>query len=293
MSRPAHFYKFCTARVAKLNLSTQRLRCSSPLRFNDPFDCYFPPGFTNLRRTVAALEKRHQEILAGNEVLPEGSRAAFNLAPLIHLRREMSPEVIARSRKSHKANVLAVATHFNREWQLDWERNLRCLRLLCLCEEGTDPLSWSHYADSHCGVAFAFDSSFIAGMPFVIAKPVKYRKRAPRAYSRKQFTDSVLGLAHLPNATRTLIPLVMTKSVEWSYEKEWRVVGAASPEERGLFSDMPFYPRSLSKIFLGCRISPRNKKAIERLATEDFAHVEIYLAKQSRSKFALQFERIR
>jgi len=295
MSKPAHFYKFCTAKVAKLNLSTQHLRFSSPLRFNDPFDCYFPPGFSNLRQSVTAFEKRHHAILEGEEVLPADSSAAFNLAPLIHLvgTGTVPPEVIERTRKTHKANMLAVANQFNRESQFDWEGTLRRFRLLSLCAEGKNPLLWSHYADSHRGVAFEFDASFKEGLPFETAKPVKYGKRVPRAYSRNDFIESALGLSPLPNAAQTLLPLVLTKSPQWSYEKEWRIVRVAAEEGQNLFADLAFSPRSLSRIFLGCRTSIRDKRAIERLATGDFAHVEIHQARKSQTRFALEFDRIR
>jgi hypothetical protein len=39
--RPLHFFKYHTADVAKIVLSTQKVRWNSPLNFNDPFDCYF------------------------------------------------------------------------------------------------------------------------------------------------------------------------------------------------------------------------------------------------------------
>jgi hypothetical protein len=82
MIRPAHFYKFCTARVARLNLSKRIFRFSSPLRFNDPFDCYFAPTFSNLRHRVASFEKRHQAILTSEEVLKTDThRAGANKAP--------------------------------------------------------------------------------------------------------------------------------------------------------------------------------------------------------------------
>jgi DUF2971 family protein len=293
MARPEHFYRFCTARVAKLNLSTRRLRFSSPLRFNDPFDCYFPPQFSNLRQSVAAFEKRHREILAGKEILPADSSAAFNVAPLIGLMGSVPPEVVERSRKTYKINVFAVANQFNRESQFDWEDTLRRFRLLSLCAEGKNPLLWSHYADSHRGVAFEFDASFTDAVRFAAAKPVKYRKRVPRAYSRKDFIEDALGLTALPDAARALLPLVTTKSLEWSYENEWRIVGMASEEEQSLFEDLPFSPRSLSRIFLGCHISIRNRKAIERLATGEYAHVEIHQARQSHTRFALEFDRTR
>jgi len=38
---PTHFFKYNTASVAKIVLATGRVRWSSPLLFNDPFDCYF------------------------------------------------------------------------------------------------------------------------------------------------------------------------------------------------------------------------------------------------------------
>ena len=295
MSRPTHFYKFCTAKVAKLNLSTRRLRFSSPLRFNDPFDSYFPPAFYNLRRNVAALEKRHRAILSGEEVLPADSSAAFNLAPLIGLvgTGTVPPEVIERARKTHRTNVLAVANQFNCESQFDWQGMVRRFRLLSLCAEGKDPLLWSHYADNHQGVAFEFDAAAKEGVAFEAAKPVKYSRRVPRAYSRNDFIQSTLGLILLPDAAQTLLPLVLTKSLEWSYEKEWRIVRVAAEEGQSLFADLAFSPRSLSRIFLGCSISIRNRRAIERLATGNFAHVEMHQARQSQTTFALEFDRIR
>lgn len=297
MSKPEHFYKFCTAKVAKLNLSTRRLRFGSPLCFNDPFDCYFPLGFSNLRRNVTASEKCHHAILTGKEILPSDSSAAFNMAPLIGLMDTVPPEVIERSRKTHRARVFAVADQFNRESQIEWDGMARRFRLLSLCAEVKNPLLWAHYANCHRGVAFEFDACYTGRIAeeisFTAAEPVRYRKRIPRAYSQKDLIESTLGLSSLPDAAQTWLPLMLTKSLEWSYEKEWRIVRIAGEEGRSLFTDIAFSPRSLSRIFLGCRILTRDRRAIERLATGDFGHVEIYQACQSQTRFILEFDRIR
>jgi hypothetical protein len=293
ISKPKHFYKFCTAKVAKINLSTLCLRFRSPLLFNDPFDCYFPPKFSNLRRSVTIIEKRRRAILEGKEILPSDSKAAFNLAPLIGLAGSVPPEVIERTRKHHRANMLAVANQFNDELQINWENMVRRFRLLSLCAEIKNPLLWAHYADCHRGVAIEFDASFTSAESlFKTAKPVKYRRRVPRAYSRNDFIEDALGLKSLPDEAQAFLPLLLTKSLEWSCEKEWRVVRVASEEPQGLFTNMPFCPRALSKIYLGCRISNRNRKAIERLATGEFAHVEIHQAHQLQKRFALEFDHI-
>lgn len=293
MNRPAHFYKYCTAKVAKINLRTKRLRLSSPILFNDPFDCYFAPCFGNLQRSVTKYENRLHAILTGKEILPPESSAAFSLAPLIHLSGTVPPEVIARSRESSKARLLSVAKNANDQWQLLWKNDVPRFRVLCLCEEGNNPLLWSHYADSHRGVAFEFDASPEAGMPFQKAEPVKYRRRPPRIYSQQDLIESALDLKPLPEDEETSRPLVMTKAMEWSYEKEWRVVMMSVEDRQSHFEDWQFSPRSLSKIFLGCRISPRNREAIKRLATGDFAHVEIHEALKTSARFGLGFKRIR
>src|SRR5204862_4151800 len=100
------------------------------------------------------------------------------------------------------------------------------------------------------GVGFEFNASAEAEMPFQKAERVKYRKRPPRIYSRQDLIESALGLKPLSEDARVSIPLVMTKAFDWNYEKEWRVV-LMSTENKSLFTDMPFPPRSLSKIFLG------------------------------------------
>jgi Protein of unknown function (DUF2971) len=130
--------------------------------------------------------------------------------------------------------VLAVANQFNQQSEIHWEGMLRRFRLLSLCAEAENPLLWSHYADSHRGVALEFDASFTAEVPFVAAKPVKYCKRVPRVYSRKHFIESALNLNLISDAERTLLPLVMTKSLEWSYEKEWRIVRMVAEEVQRL-----------------------------------------------------------
>jgi hypothetical protein len=173
----------------------------------------------------------------------------------------------------------------------------RRFRLLSLCAEVNSPLLWAHYADCHRGVAFEFDAcdtgGIAEGISFVAAKPVKYRKWIPRSYSQKDFIENTLGLTALPDSARTFLPLVLTKSLEWSYEKEWRILRVADEDAQSLFADIAFSPCSLARIFLGCRISTRDRRAIERLATGDFKDVEIHQARQSRTRFALEFDRIR
>ena len=108
--------------------------------------------------------------------------------------------------------------------------------ILCLSEDPCQALMWAHYADCHTGAAVGFE----AGHPFFAAtaandrshqslqflKPVKYSKKRSvlsleffRKYKSVEIARSgwieLLKLQH---------PLFLTKSPEWKYEKEWRLV---------------------------------------------------------------------
>ena len=293
MRRPAHLYKYCTAAVAKKILTTGSLRLSSPVLFNDPFDCYFAPGFSNPNRGATEYTKRLDAIMTRVEKFPADSPAAFGLAPLIHLAGTVPSEVTARAHKAAQARLKAVARSANANWQRLWERDVPRLRVLCLCAESTNPLLWSHYADYHRGVAFEFNASMSGEMLFGNAERVKYRKRPPRIYSQRHLVESALGLKPLPEDPETALSLVMTKAVEWSYEKEWRNVLMSRADDKELFSYMPFRPSSLSRIYLGCHISSRNREAIKRLRTGHFSHVELYEAYKTTARFGLRFRRVR
>ena len=125
MPKPTHLYKYCTARVAKLILRTGCLRTSSPTVFNDPFDCYFPPRFSNLQAARRKLADRFQAILDGRELLPPGSKAAFNYAPLIALSASVPRPVHARVMASLIRNAVTIAKQYDRDSQADWARACR------------------------------------------------------------------------------------------------------------------------------------------------------------------------
>ena len=240
-----------------------------------------------------SVRKRLHTILTGKEILTPESNAAVSFAPLVYLYPAVPPEVVARSRKSVKARLVALAKNANRQWQDLWEQDVPRLRVLCLCEEIDNPLLWSHYANGHRGVAFRFDTSVQADSLFRDAERVKYRKRPPRIFLGQDLLEGALGVRPLPVDEKTARRLVMTKAFEWSYEKEWRTVLMVRKGQLGLFSDLQFSPRSLTGIFLGCHISLANNKAIKRLTAQAFANVEIYEAYKTTTRFGLAFKRVR
>ena len=88
--------------------------------------------------------------------------------------------------------------------------------------------------------------------------------------------------------TRAAAAWMLTKSSQWSYEKEWRVLDfEVGP---GVHT---FPANSLSSVILGCRIPDVEREKVLKW-TESFSHpVAVLQAKQSASQFRLEMETVR
>ena len=158
--RPSHFFKYNTAKVAKIVLATQKVRWNSPLNFNDPFDCFFSlePKFD-----LSQLFQKHQERFL-NLVFQENEP---NLNPqnpyaevLLDMRREAKNTPREEMKKmlgftfGYHRKVLDVLCASERE---RWKREMANYRLFCVCETNDNLLLWLHYSDEHKGAVFQFE----------------------------------------------------------------------------------------------------------------------------------------
>ena len=114
-------------------------------------------------------------------------------------------------------------------------------RVYCLSTHADSPLMWSHYARSHHGVCLEFS---VQNTLFCASLPVEYLERYPEV----DLTDD----SHDGNL-RTFL----TKSKDWSYEHEFRLLVAAPGYA---FPDLPatkdnFVPLptgALKGVIMGC-----------------------------------------
>lgn len=88
------------------------------------------------------------------------------------------------------------------------QRTLQKFTLCCFMEDNKSELMWSHYADGHQGFCIEYDFSESEFYNFV--HPVCYR-------------NSVYTMKNSDNPAR-FFPVMITKSVVWSYENEWRII---------------------------------------------------------------------
>jgi hypothetical protein len=89
--------------------------------------------------------------------------------------------------------------------------------ILCFSDNWRSPVMWAHYADKHKGVCLGFDLGELNGEP--LAHPVSYS--SARLRFELDQTKDLLGIDK-----QYVQALLYTKALEWSYEREYRVVAS-------------------------------------------------------------------
>lgn len=126
--------------------------------------------------------------------------------------------------------------------------------ILSLSESCDSTLMWSHYARSHEGFVLGFDSD---SEYFRDAIRVVYSSDRPKRMSLVELTKT---------------ELFCTKSKEWEYEREWRVVRLGSDASRQLRRGMKLLPiylfkfpkAAVSRVIFGARSNQSIRRAILR-----------------------------
>jgi hypothetical protein len=143
-------------------------------------------------------------------------------------------------------------------------------------------LMWSHYGLNHTGFCIEYD---INGLE---ANSILRRILHPVIYTEKLFDATKYYLEAVTNKTsfNNLFGLLASiyKGIDWSYEREWRIVlpmGESYPEHD--FS-MPI-PNG---IYLGAKISEKDKETLTKIASEK--RINVYQMRMSETDFKLTFD---
>lgn len=198
-------YQFQPVADDKVNrleqLERGKLWVSDPASFNDPFDLRLYIRDLTCRGPFAEEERLREAmacLLRGNDRLRE--YWLFNDKLL-----ETLEEWVA-GRCHSDAVIAAIQSRFN------------ALGVACFTEAWQSPLMWSHYADEHSGFCVAY----------------RVRKEALVRGQRQRFSQQqVQYVSALPEICLSEVlfsphqvfsRLLATKSIEWAYEREWRLI---------------------------------------------------------------------
>jgi hypothetical protein len=206
-------------------LENRRLFFSDPHTVNDPWDCR--PWF-DCRPVLADPVKREDFLTFSRMFLP----------PDI-LNDPMRIKYEDLIRKDDRQLVKA----FEATSRILGEK-IALRRMYCLTPFPDSTLMWSHYADNHRGICLEFGKN----NPLIVkARPVRYRDTYPE-WTPLAVTDAPLDL-------------VLTKSKDWAYEREFRIIGSlidgVPTRLEGNFVRLP--EGALTAIILGCENRDRDE----------------------------------
>jgi hypothetical protein len=225
---------------------------TSPAKFNDPFDCRPVHGFNGTDQEV------RQYLI--------GLFAKFRPAQEPSQRAAEVDAILADpGRDPRRPENLQLFAAMISTFATD------TTGMLCLSGAPDVPLMWSHYADSHAGVCLGFDPQ---ASHFAQAQPVRYARRRPVVDPTTQSKEQMLDAS------------LFTKSLDWAYEEEWRIVLPSGPGFYELKS-------SLRSIVAGAAIESKHFQELLAWTSSLQESVEIYRAVLSRHSFELDLRRYR
>lgn len=275
------FYKYVTAKVAKVVLTTRMLRWSSPILFNDPFDVTQELRLNfDEAKINAALTDRMASLMEDGD--PSNSVKHPVIAFLLQAARRATPEVRrTMANQLRQAESLGIPTPGQIEafaaLKDMWKEMVPTFRVLCLSELNDVTPMWQHYSDGYKGVVLEFSAVDELDSAFLVARPVQYQDTPPAIADPNQWVSCMLGQGG--STYRDLFTeYEYVKTNAWSYEKEWRIVSGARPGESGLFGDYGFHPHELTGIYFGPKSSAEDRSDLLALLGHGLEHVRAHEA---------------
>ena len=252
MAKPNRIYKYEPMSVQALaNLKTESIYFNSPLNFNDPFDC-------NMALKVSAPYV--DEIPYIKEFLLEETKGGDGAAEI----EKMSEGEIA-------AMGMVMAKNYMKD-RKSWA--FESYGICCFSETNDNLLMWSHYSSAGKGFCLEFDSSC---EPFDKIQPVKYMDEPPELNFKRVFTVDKLYL---------LDALFCTKSIHWSYEKEWRIFHQDANKAAN-------YPTSsLTGVYFGPEIDDSYAEIICLILQGQHPHIKFYKGARSNESYKVNFTEV-
>ena len=246
---PKYIYKYFGDVPRALDtIINGKLWFSAPCRFNDVFDCDLSINVNSIFDSALKIFPDKRGLRPGSPMWHEIQRTTFK-----------SVSVLKKEFEELKTNV----------------------GIACFSEAFDSLLMWSHYANNHSGICVEYN--LLDMNRHVSYSPVPVIYSSDRVFIDKISIDTIEY-----DAMKSLINCTTTKSLEWSYEREWRIIQDNSAcgerwdaNNKGALLDMIF-PHS---VIMGCMIQPAFEDSVKRFC--EINKINLYKMEKSQSLFEL------
>jgi hypothetical protein len=251
--KPATIFKYEAFSAQSLqNLKSQSIYFSSPLGFNDPYDCTLKPrallpSISDAPELWEYLKLREPKLAKGNRQYNDSNSNEF-----IQIFTSLARETLIE-RIDEISSTLGVA---------------------CFSAINSDLLMWGHYGGKYKGFCLEFK---IDTVPFLKLQKVDYVYEIP---------EIDLIPIWLNQDVQSLIKLFRTKSKSWEYEEEWRIF---EPEAGKLVT---YLSDALVSVYFGPDIDRHSLEIVCMILREQNPNVKFWKGKRSQEEFKVSFDEL-
>ena len=254
--KPESVFKYTSVTEYSIkSLEDQEIFLNAPCNFNDPYD--FAPNFRISRPSK-------EELFKCNEILQQQNpKETLTLDPKYHGHEgyEMLCDQIVMDMKWHLKKSI--------------KRSSEQTGVSCFAESKDILLMWSHYADHHKGFCLEFDTK---EDPFSNVCKVNYVTEFPEVNPLFVFEKNDIDI---------YVELLRTKFIDWSYEREWRIIGPSAGTKRKYLS------KALKAVYFGTKIDSQEMETISKIVRSHNETVQLYKGKMNETRFQIDFEKIK
>jgi hypothetical protein len=252
-------YRDWSNKFHKEILHKNQLYLPSPDEFNDPFDCKIPLDFTLLEddeKKRKFIEKELSQILLSYGKIP------FNISEKTRENYYRLKNDIEKYEIEYTELFLNLPQYFG---------------ILSLSKKWDSILMWSHYANYHKGFCIGFNLEKLNKTSAINLGIVDYppNNDFPRI---SPLEDNIIAF----------IQTTFSKSKEWGYEDEYRLVkvydNAPSKEDRKI----TITDECIAEIIIGISADNETKKELVEIANAK--NIKIYQAKKVPRKYEIDRE---
>ena len=253
---PDFIYKYYTPTDLALRaFQEQCIYFGVPTNFNDPYDCAYVPRVKSI-----SVEKRKRLrdwiFRQPGMIIPPIPEADITMD---------EQETIKMA--NHALNVVRNA-------------NLQENKIACFSECNDNVLMWSHYGGRNGG----FCLKFCTGEK---AKPLDSKHMVKVRYSKKPPGFDLVDMleASEKEQTERIMDLVRTKSCDWAYEREWRLMAEQWRDK------VAYSPHILEAVFLGVYIDSKTADTIRSTLRDKNPDTELWQGYFDEDEYKVSFKR--
>ncbi len=252
-NKDTYIYKYCSFDAAEKIVKTQSLRFNNPSKFNDPFDC-------DINLLDFDFSDCCDEVLNDIEESIEIAKENFRYYPKDFVNKLLNATLTNGFKQNNFKN--SVLTKIS--------KSVIC----CFSLDYSNSTMWSHYAESHKGVCFIFD--------FEVTDRFIDKEINKKISSRIVEYKELKLINYLKDKKKGINNLFFTKSTDWSYEKEVRLLILNKNIE-----DIKFNKSFLKGIVFGANVTNENIEKLKSII-QNLSYPEFHFGKFIKNKLKLK-----